>query len=62
MSIDSSAKIYKNNKERLQRKSREKYWSLSEEKKKEKQQYGSEEYKNLFEDEKQRLADYGKII
>ena len=60
MSIDSSAKIYKNNKKRLQRKSREKYWSLYEEKKKEKQQYGSEEYKNLFEDEKQRLVGYGK--
>ena len=46
MSIDSSAKIYKNNKKRLQRKSREKYWS--------------QEYKNLFEDEKQRLVGYGK--
>ena len=33
MSKDSSAKYYQNNKERLQKKSREKYRSLSEEEK-----------------------------
>ena len=37
---DSSAKYYQNNKERLQKKARERYQSLSKEEKEENRQYG----------------------
>ena len=50
MPKELSANYYQNNKERLQRKARERYQSLS--KMKKKQQYGRERYKNLPEDEK----------
>ena len=52
MSKNSSAKCYENNKERLQRKTRERYQSLSKEKNKKKHQYRCEWHKNLPEDEK----------
>ena len=58
MSKDLSAKYYQNSKERLHRKSRQKYQSLSEEEKNKKREYGRERYKNLTEDEKQRLYEY----
>ena len=47
-------------KERLQRKARERYQSLSKEKKAKKLQYGLEQYKNLPEDEKQKFVEYRK--
>ena len=40
MSKDISTKYYQNNKERLQKKTRERYQSLSKEEKEKKQQYG----------------------
>ena len=55
---DLSAKCYRNNKERLQKQAREKYQSLSEEKK---EQYGHEQRNNLPRSEKQKLVEYRKI-
>ena len=52
MSKDSSAKYYKNNKERFFKKACGRYQSLSTEEKEKKQQYGRERYKNLLEDGK----------
>ena len=56
MYINSSAKYYQDNKERLQKRACERYQHLSnKEKEKKKQQYGREQYKILPEDEKQKL-------
>ena len=41
----SLGKYYQNNREKLQKKAREKYQSLSKEEKEKKQQYGGERYK-----------------
>ena len=51
MSKNSSAKYCQDSKERLQKKAREKYQSLS------KEQFGRERDKNISEDEKQKLVD-----
>ena len=59
MSKALSAKYYKENKERLQKKARERYENLSKELKEKKQQYGREHYKNLSEEEKH---NYKKVI
>ena len=57
----SSAKYYQNIKERLQKKVRERYQSLSkEEKERKKLQYGRERYKNLPEEEKKSLLSIEK--
>ena len=56
MSKDSSAKYYQNNIERLPKKARERYQSLSKEEKENKKNY-REQYKNLPEDEKQKLVE-----
>ena len=47
MSKDSSARYYPKNKEKIQKKSHEKYWSLSEKEKNKKWEYDGEQYKNL---------------
>ena len=47
MSKDSSARYYPKNKEKIQKKSDEKYWSLSEKEKNKKWEYDGEQYKNL---------------
>ena len=47
MSKDLSAKYYQDYRERLQKKTREKYQSLSEKGKEKKQEDGLEQYKNL---------------
>ena len=61
MYINSSAKYYQDNKERLQKRACERYQRLSnKEKEKKKQQYGREQYKILPEDEKQKLDEYRK--
>ena len=60
MSKDSSAKYYQNNKERLQKKSRERYQSLCEKERGKKQKCGREGYKILTENEKQKLVEYRK--
>ena len=49
---NSSAKHYQDNKERLLRKSHERYQSLSKKEKEKKQKCGHKRYKNLSEDEK----------
>ena len=59
MSKDSLAKYYRDNKKRLQKKTRERYQSLSEE---ENEKYGLERYKYLSEDEKQNLVEQSKSI
>ena len=60
MSKDLSAKYYQNNKKRLQKKFREKYWSLSKEEKERKWQYWRERNIDISEDEKQELAEHRK--
>ena len=57
-----SAKYYQNNKDRLQKKSLERYRNLSKEEKEKKLKYGCERYKSLPEDEKQKLVEYRKKI
>ena len=47
-----SAKYCQENKEKLQKKARQRYQSLSKEQKEKKQQYGHKHYNNLLEDEK----------
>ena len=60
MSKDSSAKNYRNNKERLQKKLVRDIKVVLKKKKEEKQQYDFEQYKNLPEDEKQKPVKYRK--
>ena len=50
----------KKNKEKIKKKSRERYQNLTEEEKKKKQENAHKRYKNLTEPEKQRLVDYRK--
>ena len=57
---DSSAEYYQNNKERLQKKARERYQSLSKEEKEKKWQYGRELWKIRPEDEKKSLLSVEK--
>ena len=47
MSKDLSARYYKKNKERIQKKSCERYQNLSKEEKNRKQEYGHKQYKNV---------------
>ena len=60
MSKIFSAKYYQEHKERLQKKTCERYQNLSKEEKEKKQQHGCEHYKNLSEDEKQKFVEYRK--
>ena len=62
MSKDLSAKYYQNNKKRLQKKFREKYWSFSKEEKERKWQHWRELNINISEDEKQELVEHRKKI
>ena len=57
---DSSAEYYQNNRERLQKKARERYQSLSKEEKEKKWQYGRELCKIRPEDEKKSLLSVEK--
>ena len=59
---DSSAEYYQNNKERLQKKVRERYQSLSKEEKEKKWQYDRELCKIRPEDEKKSLLSVEKNI
>ena len=57
MCKDLSAKYYQNNKERLHKKSCEKYQNLSEEEKvQKKRKYGCRRYKNISENEKEKTT------
>ena len=53
---------YKNNKERLREKGRDKYRNLSEEEKNKKREYGKNRYHNTSEEKKQKLKEYQKIV
>ena len=60
MSKDSCTKYYQKNKERLQKKTRERYQNLSKEEKDKEWQYCCQRYKNLSKDKKQRMVEYKK--
>ena len=53
---------YKNDKERLREKARDKFRNLSKEEKNGKQKYGRNRYHNMSEEKKQRLKEYPKIV
>ena len=55
MILNRAKDYYKNHKERLRGKTRDKYRNLSEEKKIE---YGKNRYHNMSEEKKQRLKEY----
>ena len=57
MILNRAKDYYKNHKERLRGKTRDKYRNLSEEKKIE---YGKNRYHNMSEEKKQRLKEYQK--
>ena len=57
---DSSAKYYEDNKEILQKKTRERYQTLFTEEKEKMRQYARERHKNLPLDKKQNLVEYRK--
>ena len=58
--ILNRAKEYKNNKELLRERAKNKYRSLSEDEKDIKRQYQKTRYRNMSDEEKQRLKDYQK--
>ena len=62
MSKDSSARYYPKNKEKIQKKSREKYWSLSEKEKNKKWEYDGEQYKNLSKNKNKGYLSIEKYI
>ena len=62
MSKDSSAKYYRNYKERLQKKLVRDIKVVLKKKKEEKQQYDFEQYKNLPEDENKSLLSIEKNV
>ena len=59
MSKEASA-TYQEYKEKIQKKSHERYQNLSEEGKNKNRTYARERYKNLAEDEKQKPVEYRK--
>ena len=60
ITIKRAKENYKNNKEILREKSRNKYRNLSEEEKEMKRGFGKNRYKNMSEENKQRLNEYQK--
>ena len=62
MATNLSPNYYQQNKERLRKKSRERYQSLPKEEKEKKQQYSREHCKNLSENEKINWLSMEKIL
>ena len=60
--LNRAKDCFKNDKERLREKARNKYRNLSEEEKNKKREYGKNRYHNMSEEKKQRLKEYKKII
>ena len=60
--LNRAKDYYKNNKEMLREKTRDKYRNLSEEEKKKKKNKEKNIYRNMSEEKKQRLKEYQKII
>ena len=60
MILNRAKEYYKNDKERLREKARDKYRNLSEEEKKKKREYGKNRYHNMSEEKKQKLKEYQK--
>ena len=58
--LNSAKDYYKNNKEVLTDKARNKYRELSEEEKNIKREYGRNRYQNMSEEDKERLIEYQK--
>ena len=52
--------ILSKNKEKIKKKSHERYQNLNEEEKNRKREYGRKRYKNISKTQKQRLAKYKK--
>ena len=60
ITLNKGKDYYKNNKERLKKQARDKYRSLSEEKKNKKREYGKNRHHNMSEEKKQRLKESQK--
>ena len=58
--LNRAKDYYKNNKEVLRDKARNKYRELSEEEKNIKREYGRNRYQNMSEEDKERLIEYQK--
>ena len=58
--ILNSTKDYKNDKERLRERARNKYRNLSEEEKNNKREYSENRYRNMSEEKKEKLKEYQK--
>ena len=58
--LNRTKEYYKNDKERLRVKARDKYRNFSEEEKKKKREYGKNRYHNMSEEQKQKLNEYQK--
>ena len=60
MILNRAKEYYKNDKERLRKKARDKYRNLSEEDKNKGIEYGKNRYHNMSEEKKQKLKEYQK--
>ena len=60
MILNRPKDYYKNDKERLREKARDKYRNSSEEEKNKKREYGKNRYRNMSEEKRQRLKEYQK--
>ena len=61
MILNRAKDYYKNDKERLSEKARDKYRNLSEEEKNKKRECGKNRYHNTSKEKKQKLKEYQKI-
>ena len=52
---------YKNDKERLRERARDKYRNLSEEEKNKKGEYSKNRYRNMSDEKKEKLKEYHKL-
>ena len=58
--LKSTKDYYKNDKERLRERARNKYRNLSEEEKNNKREYSENRYRNMSEEKKEKLKEYQK--
>ena len=62
MILNRAKDCYRNNREKLKVKARDKYRELSDEEKDIKREYGRNKYNNMSEEDKQRLKEYQKKL
>ena len=60
MILNRAKDYYKNDKERLRQRTRDKYRNFSKEEKNKKREYGRNRYLNMSKEKKQRLKEYQK--